>query len=354
MEEISVRETIRGCYDKIDNVGTGLYGGLMNKRWSVLEDYPSLANWLQTAAKKILNQEQPGDRFILGVAQILRSENDQRLTVWFSETSRLLDNSEDVCADLVRSEQLLAELSFDLMAFVSELGELAVTSGRGKDFYKRISFLADQSEFAAFRFLSAWTALNTGDLQGAVDECEKVEIPVACIFTLQGQALLELGEVKDAIACLESATKLSPGEALAFFQLTKAYHATGQHQAAWSALQSCEQLVGRNIEVATFFAMIALESPTEAWLSSSWSRLIPYLIKEDASLDLIIMLMDLAFTANKSEWFSQIVDRIDWSQLRTNETFFSKVPWVLTKLNGLKWSNENLVFLENMTQSAEK
>jgi len=324
----------------------------MNQRWSSLDDYPALANWFQTVARQTLNQDESGDRFILSVGQLLRSDSDRRLAVWFSEVSRLLDASADIYSDLMRAEQLLAKQSFDLMNFISELGELAIVSGRGRDFYRQVSRLADQSEFAALRFLAAWSALNIGLLQDAVAECEKVEQPVACIFTLQGQALLELGEVVDAIACLEAATRLSPGEVLAFFQLAKAYHATNRHQLAWKSLQACEQLIGQNIEVATFFGLIALESKDQEWLRFSWDRLVPYLVKDETSLDFIVMLMDIAFTVGNSEWFFQIIDRVDWGKLRSNQAFFSKVPWVLTKLDVLNWSKENLRFLDNMTESA--
>ncbi len=322
----------------------------MEYRWSQLADYPSLEDWFRTMAKKTLSLDHPADKFIMSIDKLLRSESEHRLSVWFQEVNQFIDNSSNIYADLIRIEQVLADHSFDLMGFVSELGELAVINDKGRAFYSCIGMLADQSGLAAFRFLAAWTALNTGQLQECVAECEKVEQPIACIYTIQGQAMLELGMAEEAVDCLHAATKLSSSETLAFFQLAKAYHALSDYKSAWKALVDCEALTGQNIEVATFFGLIALCEPTEDRLKYCWDRLSPYLSNEGEQSELVFMLMDLSFTAEIPEWFSNIVDRVDWEQTKKNPAFFNKLPWILSKLDGLHWSQENIVFLDKVAQ----
>src|SRR5262249_45968490 len=130
------------------------------------------------------------------------------LRAWTEAFHRFLQASGAPLADFVAAEGVVQEGGADFLELLSAFGEAAVRGGQAEPFYRAVQAGADGTGLVALRFLAAWTALNRGALASCIEECDKVDQPYAAIFTLQGQALVELLRPRDAVHVLQTAVEL--------------------------------------------------------------------------------------------------------------------------------------------------
>ena len=315
-----------------------------------LHDFPALAKWYAENEQR----PQPTDGLkhaIWHICHALAHDGIPLVDYWQKALQPLIHSSGEPERDFTELQNTLATGGMDIFAVSTEVAELAVSVNRSQEYFTLMQNLADKTGLAVFRFIAAWTALNSDDVDGCIDECEKVETPVACINTLHGQALLESGRTDEAIEVLKIAVSLSPKELLAIFQLAKAYHITDQHQLAWESMQECDALAPGNDEIAYFLAMIALSvtHDSEEKISEATNKMISSFETTPDSAMKFIMLCDLAFRAKFNETFTQALAIADFDELRKSPELMTKTAWILRELDQLGWQESSVEFLTKMT-----
>ncbi len=231
------------------------------------------------------------------------------------------------------------ELGASLSDIYSKLAESAIRLGEGQKAFKALQTLADKTELAAFRFLSAWTAFNIDQLPTCIAECEKVSDPFGPIHTLLGQAYLESGKVGDAIDALKVAVKMSPGNPLPLVQLVKAYLVTDMQIEACRTIDQCRKIVGLNIEVECLAAMsvMAGSSRTDDFCDRTLGAFETFLILQPWDFEAYSLALELAADLNKKLWAEKYTQIVDLSEIAQPLQLAKKVAALLKKTGDRQW-----------------
>jgi tetratricopeptide (TPR) repeat protein len=306
---------------------------------SKLDDHPGLADWYRTPAKSASDTQRPSHRLVRRLCECLSGASDvHAVRQWLEAFSQFLGTSKDPLREFLAAEGLVQDCDADFLDLLSEFGEAAVRTHQASNFFATMQRAADATGLVALRFLAAWTALNTGHLEQCVDECDKIDEPFSSIFTIQGQALLELGRVSEAIEALAGATKLAPSEILAWFQLAKAYHVADRHTEAFGALEQCRKLAPQSEEVALFMAMVAAEPGCDAALgATAFAALEQHLERMSAEPVVIFALLRLALRRRDKQQFRAVVAGAQWPQASSREGFVKDLSEILRALHEEQW-----------------
>ncbi len=303
-----------------------------------LQDYPGLARWYQESLSSPPAASQLADGLLFATCQALSADGESAVRLWVQGFRRFLDQTSEPLADFLGAEQLAQNCDAELVDLIGEFGEAAIRAGQTTIFFDVMQAGADRTGLLFLRFLAAWTALNAGNLEDCVAECDKVEEPFASIFTLQGQALLELGRPKEAIEALNIAVGLSPSELMAWFQLAKAHHVSGALKAAFNAVTECRRLAPQSEEVALYMAMIANEEGNSRDFSiTAMQALKPHLPRHSANVSVVFQLLRLAMRLADKDATRSIVAMSDWSKLAVQTEFIRPLSNTLKKLHELGW-----------------
>jgi len=263
---------------------------------------------------------------------------------------RFLAESTSPLDDFLAAEAIVHNCGTQLLDLISELGEAAIHSEMSKAFFATMQAGANTTGLVVLRFLAAWTALNSGRLEDCIAECDKVDDPFAAIFTVQGQALLELGRVHEALEVLQVAVRLSPAELLAWFQMVKARHVLGQLPEAFAALEKCRELAPNSEEVALYMALIAAEddgqSPTMA--KTGFHALRPHLAEHAHNLSVVFSLLKLAGILGDKSQALALIAASDWPQLTVQPEFLRHLPAVLRDWHTRGWMDVSGALLEQV------
>jgi tetratricopeptide (TPR) repeat protein len=237
--------------------------------------------------------------------------------------------------------ETLRNCGAEVLELASEFGEHALSGGLSGAFFAAMQLSADVTGLVAFRFLSAWTALNSGDLESCVTECDKIDEPHAPVLTLQGQALLELGRTNDAIDALQSAVTMVPDELLAWFQLAKAHHVAGRWSDAWTALERSRRLAPDSDEVALLTALSALGAPAAAprqkMLEEAWRCLSPHLPALADNIIVVVTLLQVCMQADDKNGALQTVQGAAWDRLAPQRETYMQLSPILLGLKDKQW-----------------
>ncbi len=301
-----------------------------------LEDFPALAMWYHKRQQRIGNP--PPETFILTLCKALAIGGSTACRIWLDGFRAFLDTSDDVLRDFLTAEEIVRECDGDLLDLFTEFGAMAVADGKSADFFQMTQAAADATGLVALRFLAAWTALNSGQLKSCVAECEKVDEPFAAMFTIQGQALLELGHAREALEALEIATRLAPSEILGWFQQAKALHALGKDQLAFAALEACRRLAPQSGEVALFMALLAgAGSTTSSQAETAWGALYPHLNEHGATPTVVFALLNIASRMRNKAWAKLVVSGANWPAARQSPDLLRELSVCLRQLQSLQW-----------------
>lgn len=207
--------------------------------------------------------------------------------------------------DVQKIETTLAQEGLRLNELLSEAREVAINRGHGPAYFDLIRKVAEQTDLVIFRFLSAWLALNLGDPKGCIEECEKVDNPLSRVAVLQGQALLDLGQLPDAIRAFKLAAQLAPADLLAKFQLAKSLYVLRNYTEAWGVLQQCRRLSSGNGEVALLTGVVCAEAGfTGDRARTAWGLLSPHLQGHADHVELVLCLPRLCVLLEDEKAFS--------------------------------------------------
>lgn len=323
------------------------------KDFHVLGDYPKLYRWY---SERLENPPEVSDHvatLIFNTGRALEHSLEGRLRIWMSAVEHFFNHATDGQRDFLKAERTFQECDVDFFVLASELAETALKTAKGPTFQSLMQQIADKSQLSVFRFFSAWTALNTGELDLCIDECEKITDPFACVYTLQGQAFLETGSVDEAIDALVLAIDLSPQEVMAHFQLAKAYFTKDEFEKAWLCLEKCKALMPDHPEVQTFMAMIALRIDDTASRAGKLQQILPELLvlleSDQENIDLLFLTIDATFLVEDKNAMGTILETVSWEKLRKQPKFMSQIATILRELDKKNWRDISLALLTKLT-----
>ena len=285
-------------------------------------------------------------RFFLEFTNSLRAETPGQAVGKMLQSLRSSPTPQDLYLDF---DSACREEDITLADCLSEIGAECIRSAEGKTFQTAMSQAADLTGLSAIRFLSAWAALNTDDLSACIDECDRVDEPYGCIYTLQGQAYLESGMAKEAIDSLTLATKLSPDDVLSWFQLAKAHHILQQYEDAWHAISRCQRLAPMSPEVDLLAGMVAIALKDPKVHQTAWQGLCRHLSVCSDNVEAAIVLLNLVFLREDKPGLQQLVEGVDWLALMAQTSFTSHLSRILGELNRRGWHKESALLLEKLT-----
>lgn len=322
---------------------------------SRLQDYPGLARWFGQRTATAAPFDRQGDALVYATCEALTRRRGDVVRVWTSAFKQFLARSDAPLADFVAAETIVQQCDAEFVDLIGELGEEAIHHDYAEPFFDAMQSGADRTGLVFLRFLAAWTALNKGDLETCVAECEKVDEPFASIYTIQGQALLELLRPKEAIEALSIAVKLCSTEVLAWFQLAKAHVVLREHRPAFAALTECARLAPQSEEVALFMAMVANEAPDASDLAQeALLALKPHLPRHAGNGVVVLNLLQLALTVKNKDEAQEIVALGDWTKVSTQKDSLSALSLCLKTLHSLAWMDLASVLLAKIVPDARR
>lgn len=317
-----------------------------------LDDYPALAAWYSQHATRPVTEL--SGQLVLRTCEALRREPTAAARLWMTSFTDFLGNSAAPLKDFLAAEEIVHRCNVELLDVIGDIGEAAVKAGSGDDFFQTMQQGAEVTGLIVFRFLSAWTALNTGRLEDCVDECEKVNEPFSSVHTIHGQALLELGRPAEAIEVLDVATKLSPGELLAWFQKAKALHVTGRGREAIACLKECRRLAPQSDEVAVYQAMIAVETPAavDLW-AEAWAVLAPHLGRLGSISTVALVTLRLAALLDDKSKAELVLGTTTWNGNAQENDVLQALTSTLRLLGQRGWMDVAATLLGRVTPAGE-
>lgn len=316
---------------------------------SNLKNYPKLSTWFDKRQKMSVDTYGYPEQLIYSMCQVLAAKNS------YSSLIDLNLKLFKVFKDHRNPESLLEEVENNLLSLEAPFGELLyqvailmIQNDCGAQFLESTSAIADITDTALFKFIAAFTALNTNDYERCIVLCESIDAPFADSYTLQGQALLESGRCKEAIECLKVAVQLAPSGGVAYFQLAKAYYAINDNERAFNCLLEIKKEGANTIEIAIFLALIVLDinDGDLKRIKTAWYGLKPYLEEFRQNPLVINSLFDLAILAKKRDWFDYVVQNADLQELGNNQEFILHISKILEKLGEFGWNKTIVDFLD--------
>lgn len=317
-----------------------------------LAKYPGLANWYMNESSKHRSNEVGPQQFVIRICESLCLAPKNSALSFADSMDRFFNSSKSPLNDYLHAEEIVNSCEETLLEIISRFGEDAVRDGTAGRFLNAVSNAADKTGIVGLRFLSAWICLNCGDLTRCIEECEKVDEPFASIYTILGQALLELKRIPQAIEALTIAVKLSPAELLAWFQLAKAQYATGKYRDAFASLCECEKHSPNNAEISLFQSIVANEVDDTGIQLAAYRGLKPHLKKNAGDAEVVFNLLYLAVKLDDKIKVESCLNDIDFERLKSDHRFAKMVSPLLRGLYEKNWMALSALFLTGMTESA--
>lgn len=302
-----------------------------------LEDLPKLWQWFRS--KQAGSLDHPAEVLLWNVVRGLITPGRDGARAWIQGLDQFVNCSASPRDDFLIADSLSQEMGSPLVDHFSQLGEICIRAEEGPRALASLVALSNKVNLSAIRFLAAWTALNTGDLETCIDECEKEIEPHAPIYTLLGQALLESGRSNEAIEALKIAIKLDRHDALALFQLIKAYLVMGNTHEAAAASDRCRLVVGKNVELECLSAMVVLSdhAKNHDFAEQTLNRLGQFFKEDPGNLDLMTLAFDVADMKGDQIALANLFRTADISRLARRSDFLSKMTLILKKLGERQW-----------------
>ncbi len=316
---------------------------------SQLEDWVeiNLPHWRKIKAP-------PYEFLVSAMPEICQAKDENFSDPLLQSLRRLQTNSSNLFKDFKIIENECLKANFSIFELLAEMAEMALRFELGRPWQEVAQVLADATGFSGLRFLSAWLCLNNNDVEACLSECDKVDQPYAAILGLQGQALLESGDVKSAIATLEGGLNLAPGDAVLGFQLAKALHLNHQNLEAWEVLERFRQAARGNPEILIFQAMIALSSSCAEHIDKAFERLLPEFDHQRSNPSFMELMASLCFALKDRRKFEFILEGAGWTELLSNQKQGFNFSWYLKSLDSLEWRDLSKVFLDKVIENQPK
>ncbi len=314
-----------------------------------LSQYPRLRKWYVEHKETASSCEKTSQNFILDLCHSLSEDPPRSFDVFSSALTSLLYESQSVSEDFDEIEQLLSNMDFNLNQYLTEMGRVAISVNRTNGYMSLLKRYAEATSNPIFRFFTAWLALNSSDYETCILECELIDHPLASVYTIHGQALLEMGKAREAIDILKIAVKIDQTEIFAWFQLAKAYLVVSDLENAWLALESCEKIEPANPEVALLFSAVALNIKNcDDKTLKAWNHLVRHLHKFGSHLKLVLNALSLAIKLKDKQKAQTVCQEADWAKLMQENEFQRKLPLILKTFSRLRWHDQTVLLIDTI------
>lgn len=312
-----------------------------------LEDYPALAKWYaENCVRAALDTP---EQLVLSTCETMKRGKSAGMREWLQSFRSFLQTSSSPLQDFFVAETTMQRCGAELLNVIGDFGETAIQYGDSNEFFTAMQAAADATGLVVFRFLAAWTALNSGHPDVCIEECEKIDDPFSSVHTLHGQALLEIGQPEAAIEALNVATTLSPQELLAWFQKAKALHVMNRHEPAFDALKECMRLAPQSDEIAYYMGMIAVEARHDTLWLEAWNALRPRLKRLGNVAPVTLTLLRLGAFLRDKERVQDVLSESGWSgELDGNDTT-QILAVTLRQLGDMGWMDVASTLLGKVT-----
>lgn len=250
---------------------------------------------------------------------------------------------------LQKLEETCAAHECSLQNILTFIAEQAVLSDQGEQLLDVFDQIATESSHSMMIFLCAWLALNLDDPELCVHYCKQVKYAFSPTLSIQGQALLELFQAEEAIACLEQAVDIAPKDLISWFFLSKAYYAVGDELNAWLAADTCLRIEPHHPEILALVGMMACQaqdSPNE-WIERAWAALFLY-CKDHNSGMMVAMLYVIAFKLEDRQKAHKLNQCINLEAVKEDQDFLRNLGHILKLFKNFNWQTENQDFLERI------
>jgi len=295
-----------------------------------IKNYDGLINWLENSYNPDIHDD-PVFLFVANSYQIFtRSKNIA--ADWGNLFFEFLDDSDSAVDSFLELQELFNYTRTDLLGFIGDITESTIGKPAAHSFQKTLKSAADKTNIASLRFLTAWHCINEGNLESCVQECEKIEQFYAPIFTIKGQAQLELGFVTAAIETLEYVCQQSPNEILAWFQLAKASHINRDQEKSWKALNHCHKLAPQSEEVALFMGMVAVESNNDFYQREALKVMEPHSKFSTNNSMYVLTLIELSALVSEYTILQNTIQTAQWTAILEDPAFYKKIGGILKLL----------------------
>ena len=304
---------------------------------SPLENYPKLWAWYRKT--QLIQLRHNHEILVFNLARSLSLKGQQTSKSWMQTIDTFLMHSTNPLEDFLFADSFADELKAPLTQILSELCEDSILTGNGMRAFSSIQALASRTNLSALRFLSAWIALNNGDFESCIEECEKELEPHANIYTLLGQAQLESGNAEDAIDSFKISIKLNPNDPMTLFQLVKAYLVVNQIEPAIQILTHCRSICEDNIEIECLAALTAIsdQGKNRSFLSLTAERLTLFFEKNPGDLDLMCLAFNVHEILGDQTRIRNFFSVANFSLLAAKPKFHAKMSAILRKLGERGW-----------------
>ncbi|MCX6126799.1 MAG: hypothetical protein NTV34_18885 [Proteobacteria bacterium] len=302
-----------------------------------LERYPKLWAWYRKSQAQRLTEAH--EVLLLSLARALALKGRATNGYWIQSVDAFMRTSSNHLNDYILADSLCQELGAPITQILADLAEMSLVSGYGPTAFNALQSLASKTNLSSVRFLTAWIALNNGDLKGCIDECELEHEPHSTIHTLLGQALLESGKPDEAIDALLVAVRLDASDPLPHFQIVKACLVTETTELAIIHVEKCRGLCGDNIEVECLAGLttIADKCRDQAFAIRTLTRLLEYFERDPGNLDLFCLVLSIQQVLKDQDSISGLFYRADFQILSQHPKFHFCISDLLRKLEGQSW-----------------
>lgn len=301
-----------------------------------LADFPKLYSWYsQTRSEQIQNV---AEKAVWMTCFNLQKEPPAPPEACLAPICHLLNAADEAPHLFAEFFNFMVSMDADFEQMASKIAEQAASLSHTKPI-QQLSMIGERTGRSTFNFLSAWLALNNDLPDICVEEAEKIDRPVAPLLTIQGQALLELGQAHRAIDALKLATNIEPKEILAWFQLAKAYHVTDDHDLAFMALRECRKIAPECQEIAVFMTLVAISEnhPDKAKIGESWDYMQRFAAQESDNPDFIKAMMDLAFKNGQEHQVQWVLNNFSISSAFGKPQGVPLLPTILRAFQSKQW-----------------
>ncbi len=273
------------------------------------------------------------------LARALKAPGFHRCKIWTQAVKQISDLNGHFLEHILVTDAFANTLRTSLTDIYGKLAEAALDSGEGSQAFAALKILADKTELAAFRFLSAFTAFNMNNFDSCIAECELVAEPFAPIHTLLGQALLESGNPGDAIDALKVASSIAPNDPLPRVQLIKAYLVTGVQIEAMRQVDQCRKILGHHIEVECLAAMSIMAGPVrhDEFNRRTLSALVRHMEFHPDDLECFAMAIDLSTALNELDWARKFTGLLELGRDNNPQRLAVIVAEILKKTGERQW-----------------
>jgi hypothetical protein len=321
-----------------DCQGLAMESPASKRTHEALERMPELSKWFSSLNKQptIAN---PEIFHIWSLVRALRTSDTFRCRLWTDAVNLLVESNVSMLEHILRTDEMINSLGCSLTDLYTPLAEAAILNGEGARAFTALQKVADLSELAGFRFLSAWTAFNDEKLSVCIAECEKTTEPFVPIYTLLGQALLESGKPHEAIDALKVACKMDACDPLPRVQMIKGYLVLNIPSEAMRVIDECRKILGTNIEIECLAAMAILDSSGTKpdFAERTFQQLNKHLTNEPSDFEAFSLGMDVAFKLTRKDWGLSFVESLELGQNVNFSHVMSKLPRLLKTMNDLCW-----------------